>query len=71
MDFEEYMRRLMEHVDQESNSLQELADELRKKRDRGEITEEELDMWSREIGKEMLDAQFRSLPWARRMRDKP
>jgi polyhydroxyalkanoate synthesis regulator phasin len=71
MDFAEYMRRRTEQVGRESNSLQELADELLRKRDSGEITEEESDTWSQEIGKEMLDAQFRSLPWARRMGDKP
>jgi len=71
MEFAEYMRRQIEHLGRESNSLQDLADELRGKRDRGEITEDEFETWSQEIGKEMLDAQFRSLPWAKRMRDKP
>ena len=61
MDITEFLRRRNERLNLDQASLFELADDLRTKRDTGEIAEEEWELWLAEIGKELNYVQQRTL----------
>jgi hypothetical protein len=69
MDLTEYVRRRTKQMDLNIGSLQELADDLRIKREKGEITEEEWGHWTHEISNEVFAVQLRTLQELKMTRD--
>jgi hypothetical protein len=60
MDLNEYVRHRAKQMDLDIRSLEELADDLRIKRENGEITDEEWGQCKHDISNEVFAAQLRS-----------
>ena len=61
MDWVQYRRR-MEQLDRDKASLYDFVEELRTKRRKGEITEEEWERWGDEIRQEIANISLRTSP---------